>query len=488
MSSAPVPRLEIADVSKTFGTTKVLERAALTIRPGEVHGLIGQNGSGKSTLIKVLTGYHASDAGGTLAVDGKAVRLPVRWRDAHDAGVSVVHQDLGLLDQLTVAENICVGGYLRSPILRRIDWKNQNRVAVRTLARLQVAIEPTALVSTLTSPQRAEVAIARAIRDQVPGTGLIILDESTRALGQDDRRRFHQMLRRIVDEGTSALIVSHDLEEILQVTDRVTILRDGRLAGAGLVTAELTEAEMARRMLGKDIEAMTAKQVQPPAPATEPFVVSDLSGGPVSGVGLRVSPGEVVGLTGLPGNGFEEIPYLLAGVRPASGRVTRGTTAVLDLAKASTRSATQAGIVLVPERRDRDGLAFDLSVQDNISLPTLSKRGRPWFVSRRWQQLATEEAISTLGITPNAPSRLVSQLSGGNQQKVLLGKWLSVGPQLLILHEPTQAVDVGARQDLLRAIQRAARSGVAVLLVSVEPSDLVLGVQPGSRLPPARRA
>ena len=473
-------RLAVRALTKTFGSAQVLTRVELTVRPGEVHGLAGQNGSGKSTLIKIVTGLYTPDPGAGFEVDGQPVRLPVRWPEAHAAGISVVHQDLGLLDQLTVAENICIGGYPTTR-LGRIDRHRRDELAARTLDRLGVPLAPSRLVGTLTAAQRAEVAIARAMRDHTPGSGLIILDESTRALSGADLEHVHQLLRRIAADGSSALMVSHSLPELIAVADRITVLRDGRVAGAGLPTAGLSEQELARRMLGSTVEAVAPREHRPsfpPAQATQAtpaaaVTVTRLTGPRLSEVSFTVAPGEILGITGLPGSGYEQLPYLLTGAQAATGGrlVTRAGQVALD--RGSVAACLRAGVVLVPERRDRDGLAFELNVRDNISLPKLNRLGRPWFVARRWQQEDAAAAVKTLGIRPSTPSILVKQLSGGNQQKVLLAKWLNAGPALLVLHEPTQAVDIGARTDILHALQRAANTGVAVLLVSSEPEDLV---------------
>jgi ribose transport system ATP-binding protein len=491
-------RLSVRALTKTFGSARVLTDVELTVRPGEVHGLAGQNGSGKSTLIKIVTGLYTPDPGAEFEVDGEPVRLPVRWPEVHAAGISVVHQDLGLLDQLTVAENICIGGFPTTR-LGRISRVRRDELAARTLDRLGVPLTPGRLVGTLTAAQRAEVAIARAMRDHTPGSGLIILDESTRALSGADLEHIHQLLRRIAADGSSALMVSHSLPELIAVTDRVTVLRDGRVAGAGLPTPGLSEPELARRMLGSTVEAVAPRENRPRAPATSStattstasatsftpataatktspnaaVMVTGLTGPKLAEVSFTVAPGEILGITGLPGSGYEQLPYLVTGAQPATGGQLVTRTGKVALARGSVAACLRAGVVLVPERRDRDGLAFELNVRDNISLPKLTRNGRPWFVARRWQQDDADAAVKTLGIRPSTPSILVKQLSGGNQQKVLLAKWLTVGPDLLVLHEPTQAVDIGARTDILHALQRAADTGVAVLLVSSEPEDLV---------------
>jgi ribose transport system ATP-binding protein len=487
MSSGPA-RLHVRALNKTFGSVQVLTDVEFTVLAGEIHGLAGQNGSGKSTLIKILTGLYTPDPGAEYQVDGHPVRLPVRWPEVHEAGVSVVHQDLGLLDQLTVAENICIGGFPTTPVVGRIDRKRRDQLAARTLQRLGVDIEPSALVGSLAAPERAEVAIARAMRDHAPGTGLIILDESTRALSGDDLARVHAMLRRITADGGAALMISHNLTELIHVTDRMTILRDGRLAGAGIRTRDLTEEDIARRMLGGQLQATVAGSAAG-RPAQLPTIsVTAVSGKQARDVDFSLAAGEILGITGLPGNGYEEIPYLLTGAQKATSGTIRTPTKTLDLTRGGVVGCLRAGVVLVPERRDRDGLAFELSLRDNINLPGLRQRGRPWFVGRSWQSAAAEGAIHTLDIRPRDPLTLVKQLSGGNQQKVLLAKWLTMGPQVLVLHEPTQAVDVGARRDILHALRRAADAGVAVVLVSSEAEDLaaacdrVLIYSPGSGL------
>ncbi|PRZ44001.1 ribose transport system ATP-binding protein [Antricoccus suffuscus] len=466
-------RLDVQSLSKTFGTAKVLDNVALSVSAGEIHGVAGQNGSGKSTLVKILTGFHQPDPGGVYVVDGVAMRHPVRWREVHAAGVSVVHQDLGLLDQLTVAENVCVGGFPTSRF-GYIDRTARDRVTRETLARLGVDLAPHKSVGSLTAAERAEVAIARAMRDHDGGSGLIILDESTRALTGEDLARIHALLGRIATAGSAVLIISHNLPELLAITDRMTILRDGRVAGAGLVTRDLSEAEIARRMLGAEVAAIAPRSTRVVRPTAAAVEVSALRSPRIGPLEFSIAAGEVLGLTGVPGNGYEEIPYLMTGAtRAESGQLRVGGKTV-NLSNSSVSRCIRAGVVLVPERRDRDGLAYELSVRDNISLPALRSRGRPWYVAQRWQREEAKEAGDLFDIRPRNPLLLVKQLSGGNQQKVLLAKWMALAPALVVLHEPTQAVDVGARQDILASVERAADNGASVLLVSSEPEDLAL--------------
>ncbi|HYF73914.1 MAG TPA: ATP-binding cassette domain-containing protein, partial [Nocardioides sp.] len=384
----------------------------------------------------------------------------------------VVHQDVGLLDHLTVSENVGVGGFLRSRLTGRIDWRRQDELVAEILGRLEIPVHPRTLVGELAPAHRAGVAIARAMRATVPGQGLMILDEATRALPREDLSRMHDLLARVVASGTSVLMVSHNLEEVLTVSERVTVLRDGRVTGAGLPTSELSEADLARLMLGTTVDAVTRTPSSCPDAETPAAVIADLevAGRPLS---ITVRRGEVVGLTGLPGTGFETVPYLVAGAtRAASGTVTTPSGRV-DLTRAAVADALRAGIALVPERRVRDGLALEHSVQDNLALPSVRRRGRPWLVRRGWQQELAADWVGRLRIKVRSGADLVKELSGGNQQKVLFAKWLSTDPDLLVLHEPTQAVDVGARADLLSAIGAAAAAGRGVLLVSTEPTDLV---------------
>jgi ribose transport system ATP-binding protein len=466
-------RLEVRNVSKTFGDRTVLRDVDLTVEPGELHGLIGQNGSGKSTLAKIVSGYHAPDAGATVAVDGEQLHLPVRLRDLRRASVSIVYQDLGLIPGATVVENVRIGTMRAGRLTGRVDWRRESAAASDALERLGFAHPLTARVEELAPADKARVAVARALQDHHPGRGLLVFDESTRALPLDALEDFYGTVRSLLDDGTSVLLIGHRLGEILEYCDRVTVLRDGELVVGGLPTEGLAEGDLARRMLGRTLTDLTFAARHPaPAPSV---VIRGLTGpGLSTPLDLDLRAGEVVGLTGLPGSGFEAVPYLLAGADPASAGTLATDGEVTKLPRVSVARMLRRGVVLVPENRVRDGLGLDHDMMTNVTLPWLGRHGRPWASGRRWRLEQTRAVIEDMGVVPADPRHLVSRLSGGNQQKVLLGKWLAGAPRLLLVHEPTQAVDVKARQDLLSALHRVAETGTAVLVASTEVADLSL--------------
>jgi ribose transport system ATP-binding protein len=466
------PRLELRNLSKSFGASRALEEVSMLVHPGEIHGLVGENGSGKSTLVKVLSGYHAPDPGGVLLIDGQPAGLPVRPATVRRLGLSVVHQDLGLIDSFSVTENMRVGLFRVARFSRAINWRQERERTRAALAELGADIDPDAPVAGLAPAERAEVAIARALQHHEPGRGLVMFDESTRALPPEPRRHFHSLLRGVVARGGSVLLVSHQLEEVLEHTDRVTVLRDGQVVAGGAPTGELSERELIHLMLGRALER-DPRPRRPVVPDQAPVVeVRDLCGRAASQVSLKIGVGEVVGLTGLLGSGFEEVPYLLAGARPARSGTLSVAGQVVDLARSCPRDLLAAGVALVPERREAEGLAFSETVLENITLPRVWARSGPGLLRRTWQQEEAARVVDELGVRPPDPRLRVGQLSGGNQQKVLLGKWLRGEPRLLLLHEPTQGVDVGARRDLEQAISRAAEKGTGVLLASMDASEL----------------
>jgi ribose transport system ATP-binding protein len=465
------PPLELIGLSKSFGSFTALDGVNLTVQRGEVHGLVGQNGSGKSTLVKLLSGYHTPDRGSVIKIDGVVLRPQAQLRHLREAGIAIVHQDLGLVADKTVAENIAVGDFRPGRWTRKVNWRAEEATAVQVLTRLESAIDPRRLVGSLDPADRAMVAIARALRAQKPGRGLIVLDESTRALPRHALEDFYRALRSVVAAGGSALMISHNLEEVMQVSDRITVLRDGRMVGDSVETAYTSEREIARMMLGRNVDR--GFHTRTPAVTTqEPITVSGLTGEHLTDVDLQISPGEVVGITGVAGAGWDELPYLLGGARRASGGLVYIDGRTVALSKATPAGCIAAGIAFLPEHRITDGLALPLTVRENITLPRVATTGRPWRIGSKWERMETASVIASLEVRPPRDDLPVGKLSGGNQQKVMLGKWLQGQPRLLILHEPTQAVDIGAREDILRAVADTAGRGIAVIVASIQPADL----------------
>ncbi len=470
------PRLDLSGVSKTFGRVKVLTDVSLAIGPGEIHGLVGQNGSGKSTLIKILSGVYSPDAGSRIAIDGTELRLPVAPQQLREVGAAFVHQNLGLDLEANVIENVRVGRFQIHPITRRIRWKAEAESVATSLAGLGAdSVNPYALVGSLSHAERASVAIARAIQGIEKGTGLIVFDESTQSLPRDILHEFYAKVRALAVSGTSVLIVSHRLDEVLALCDRVTVLEDGHATVLGQPTAGLSEADLTRLILGKSIANRGARQLVKGASRARAEVALSARG--VSGRFLKntsfdIHAGEVVGVIGTGESGFDELPYLLSGARPA----TAGTVVIggveRPLARLTPADTIRMGLCLVPGDRTGSGLATELLALENLTLPRLTIKGTRFSLRQRWQLDEFLSAVTSLGVTPAAPSLPMGSYSGGNQQKVLLAKWLLNDPKALVLHEPTQAVDVGARADILQAIRTQAERGVGVLIASLESEDL----------------
>ncbi|KAA9158714.1 sugar ABC transporter ATP-binding protein [Amycolatopsis acidicola] len=469
------PRLRVEAVSKTFGSNRALREVELDVVPGEIHGLVGQNGSGKSTLAKVLTGYHGPDPGGRVFVDGAPLRLPVRPLEARARGLTVVHQSLGLVNDRTVVENLRLGRFRARRMSRRIHWREERDAARAALERLGLDVPLEVKVGALNEEDRATVAIARALQDAQDGTGVIIFDESTRSLTRESLEHFYKLLDSVVATGTSVLLITHRLEEVLDATDRVTVLRDGVSVECGLPTKGLSEADLVRTLLGRELLGLAREKHTAPAETGQPVRIEGLSGQVARDVDVSVAPGEIVGVTGIAGSGHDEVPYLVSGVRKATaGRMWLGGKE-LALSKMDAAAAIAAGVALVPEGREREGLALEMTVAENVLLADRScRRGAMAPRRRRAERALVGQWIERLDVRPPAGDLPAGKLSGGNQQKVLLAKWLATNPDLLVLHEPTQAVDVGARHAIVAAVRAAADAGCAVLVSSSDENELSL--------------
>jgi ribose transport system ATP-binding protein len=455
--------------SKTFAGRTVLHDVDLDVLGGEVHGLLGQNGSGKSTLIKILAGYHAPDDGAALTLVGGDVSLPMRPGDAHGLGLAFVHQDLGLVQDATVLENLYVGRY-ETRAGWRVPWASERERARQALQRFGVDVDPDARISSLREVDHAMIGIVRAF-EQLRGfdRGLLVLDEPTAYLPRDGVGRLFDAVRDIAAAGFGVLFVSHRLEEIRTLTDRVSILRDGRLVDTAR-TAELDESELIARILGFAMDDLYPTIHEPRSERT--LSVRDLSGETVSGLSLDLHRGEVVGLTGLRGMGYEEVPYLLFGEGGAGrGEMTLGAR-TLDVAGLTPRAAMDAGLALLPANRLRDGGSVDASVGENMTLATLGSYKRRGALRRGRETSRVGRLLQDFQVQPPEAARPFGTLSGGNQQKVLLAKWFETKPQVFLLHEPTQGVDVGARRQIFRHIAAAREAGMSFVLASSEYQDL----------------
>jgi ribose transport system ATP-binding protein len=465
------PRLEVRNLSKTFAGVTVLEGAHLTIAPDEIHALVGQNGSGKSTLIKLVSGVYGADPGADILLDGERIGPPIDGKGLHGQGLSFVHQDLGLVADLTVRENVRVGRHSVNRLSRWINTRKDAEAVRATFEFLGIDdIDPSARVSTLPPSGRVAVAIARALQDRKPGTGVIVFDESSRAIPHEALPGFYDMLRLLARQGTAVLLVSHDLKEVLHIADRVTALRNGRVVQMGVPTSSLDEASLTSLVLGR---AATLGDIMAQVPTTSRDEVVELrgiAGGRVRGVDATVHRGEVVGFTGTVDSGLPELGPLLGGERHGTGTVTVGGKTV-ELRHGSAR-LLKAGVAFIPQDRHGKGLATELTFEENITLPHLLSRGKPWWVGRRWQREQTQAVVDRFDVYPRDRTAVVATMSGGNQQKVLMGKWLLGKPKLLVLDDPTQAVDVGARHAVLTASRQAAADGAAVVLCSAEVEDL----------------
>ncbi|MCD9622777.1 sugar ABC transporter ATP-binding protein [Rhabdothermincola salaria] len=460
--------LGASGVSKTFGAIKVLHDVTFEVRAGEIHGLVGQNGSGKSTLIKILTGVHEPDPGAELVSWGLRMDLPVGRPQNH--GIAVIHQDLGLDGQMTVLENLGIASGYGQRALGPIDWPAERRLAEQQMTRFGYRVPLDRLVDDLPAADRAITAILRASRalSVSPNRGhqLFILDEPTAYLNEADAELLRDLMRRVAENGDSVIFISHFLPEVLSTCHRVSVLRDGHLV-ATRPTSELGEDELIQLMLARRMS-----DFYPPPPSGPSgdvaLSVSSLSGAVVNGVDLDVRPGELVGITGLTGSGYEELPYLLAGARPRRGRISASGTEL----PVGVRHAVKAGMVLVPSDRKREGVWTEATAAENLSLPVLGRYRSRGFLALRRERAVAGEAMRRFQVSPSDPVMPVGRFSGGNQQKLVLAKWLQVDPRILVLDEPTQGVDAGARRDILELIRAQIEQGTAGLMCSADHEQL----------------
>jgi len=467
MTTSPV--VEMRDITVGFPGVKALDGVGFRLLPGEVHALMGENGAGKSTLIKALTGVYGID-GGTIRVRGEE-RVFASPGAAQEAGIATVYQEVNLCPNLTVAENILLGREPRR--LGRVDRRAVRRRAAELLARLNLAVDPDSVLGGHPLAVQQLVAIARAVDLDA---AVLILDEPTSSLDADEVGELFRVIRDIRDAGVAVLFVSHFLDQVYAIADRVTILRNGKLVGE-YPLAELSRLEMVKKMVGQELAALTDLERQPPTDIAElpdtPVLAATGLGrtGAIAPVDLAVHPGEVLGLAGLLGSGRTELARLLFGADHADS----GTVAVDDR---PTRlrtpiDAIAARIAFCSEDRKGEGLVGELTVRDNIVLALQARRGWARRLPRRTTDELVAKWITALDIRPTDPDVLIRNLSGGNQQKVLLARWLITEPRLLILDEPTRGIDIGAKTQIQRLVVDLAGDGMAVLFISAELEEVL---------------
>ena len=460
--------LEVRGVTKSFGAVQALKGVDLSIAPGEVHVILGQNGAGKSTLIKLLAGVHTPD-------DGQIVWMgsPVTISDpvaALTMGIATMYQELDIVDGLTIAENIFLGHEIATGgVLNR---RTANRLTRDLLQRLGHAnLSPSREVSTLSPANKQIVSMARALsRD----TRLIIMDEPSAVLDSEEVKNLFRVVNELTSAGIAVVYISHRLDEIRQIGDRISVIKDGRSTASGLSVAATPTSELIRLMTGRDLENVFPASIPIPHDAPEVLVVQNLTvRGVFDRVDLTVRAGEIVGLAGLVGSGRSEILTAIYGaLKPTTGSVSIAGDV---LKPGSVSDAVNHGMGLSPEERKSQGLLLDEPIFKNVTLSSFARFARRGLLNERAERAAARQQLEALELRPADPDRAAGTLSGGNQQKILLARWLVHGTKVLLLDEPTRGVDVGARAEIYSLIRTLSAAGTAIVIVSSEIEE-VLGL------------
>jgi len=473
--------LQLRHVTKSFGEQTALRDVDLSVEYGEVHALVGQNGSGKSTLIKLLSGYHQPDPGAEAELDGRPFQLGSSHA-ARAAGLRFVHQDLALVLSLSILDNMMLGRPYPVGLGGRIRWRVAADRARGYLGQVGMEADVRSPVGTLSMSERTAVAIARALSDTGSGQLLVVLDEPTAALPAGDVDRLLEAIGRLRAEGHGVLLVSHHLGEVLGIADRITVLRDGRVAasvpGAGVDQRRLTELIVGHSVVVPDVGPRRPKAGggfprQPAGPGRPDQAmalrVRGLAGGRIGGLDFGVRAGEIVGVAGITGSGRESLAPLLTGGLPHQGEIE---VAGSRLAPGRPRDVVAAGVAAVPGERARLGVFPNLGVRANMTISQLERHRRWGRIVRRLERREVGEWIDRLGIVARGPDAPMPTLSGGNQQKVLVARALRTRPGVLVLDDPTQGIDIGARAQIHEVIEQCAADGIAILLVSTDSDEL----------------
>ncbi|MEO3813950.1 sugar ABC transporter ATP-binding protein [Sphaerisporangium sp. B11E5] len=461
----PAPILRMRGIGKYFPGVTALDGVDFRLLPGEVHALMGENGAGKSTLIKVLTGVYDTDAG-EIELDGRPVSFSGPLA-AQQAGISTVYQELNLCANLSVAENIYIGREPRR--FGRIQWRRMRKDAAALLSRLDIAVDVGAPLSSYSPAIRQMVAIARAVDIDAK---VLILDEPTSSLDAGEVAQLFRVMRQLKEQGIAILFVTHFLDQVYEASDRVTVLRNGRLVGEYRIT-DLSRVDLVAKMIGRELAELERLEDRPLGRTSEPLVEAEGLGrtGSVEPFSMTIHKGEVVGLAGLLGSGRTEVARLLAGADHATSGSVRVGGAPAGLR--SPRAAVRRGIAFCPEDRRGQGLIPELTVRENLVLALQATRGWTRPISRRKQDELVAKYIAALNIRPADPEQQIKNLSGGNQQKVMLARWLILEPRLLILDEPTRGIDVGAKAEIQRLVAELSDGGMAVLFISAELEEVL---------------
>ncbi len=462
------PLLRVTGLSKTFPGVKALQDVSLEVHPGEIVAVVGHNGSGKSTLVKILAGVYLADPGATIEVrghNGEQLSGAAAREDLH-----FIHQDLGLVDMLSSVENLSLGHRGLGPFgLSPVRRAAERRRAEQMIARFGAQFDTTIPVARLAAAERAIVAIARALDGWARPEKILVLDEPTTAFHSSEVQVLFEAIRRIARAGAGVVFISHRLDEVSGLADRVVALRDGKVV-ANQPAGELDNDAMVRLIAGRSVS--DARMSPDAAQATPVLTARGLTGANISNLDLTVRAGEIVGVSGILGSGREHLAPLLFGARPRSA----GTVEVAGCAvrARSVPAAIAAGMAYLPADRRREGAVLTMNVRENLTLPYLRPlRDRLGGINAKNERAETNNWVQQVEMRPALPERPVRLFSGGNQQKVLLAKWLRMRPKLMLLDEPTQGVDVGAKDAIYRLIAEAAVRGTGVLVCSTDAKELV---------------
>lgn len=470
--SSSRPNLTIRGLSKAFDGAQALDNVDLTVNYGEVHGLLGQNGSGKSTLIKVLTGFHDPDGDVRVELGGNPIALPLTPEEIGKHGIAVVHQSLSLVPGLSVVENLFVDKLVRQTNWT-INWRRAEQDARALFRKYDLDICPETQVSDLPHVERALLAIIRAFNElnvlDQSQSRLLILDEPTPFLAAADVERLFGLVRQLADTGASVIFVSHDIDEVMELTDRATILRNGQVA-AVLETAKSTRKQFIQAIVGRDVEfERHISQAQKGSPMLS---VRGLTAEGLHPFDLDARPGEVIGMTGLIGAGYDKVPHLLFGASPAASGTMKLGDRKISLASHTASQAIACKVALIPADRQNEGIVPEMSAADNLALTVFGTKISRWLIRDRDLKNNAGPLIRDYDVRPPRAELPLKSFSGGNQQKIVLAKWLQTNPKLILLDEPTQGVDVGARDQIYRLIGQAARDGACVICASSDHEQL----------------